>query len=189
MTSGWGRRAAFIDRDGVINEERNYVSQIEDFHLIPGAVEGLAQLSDAGFSLVVITNQSGIGRGLYSEADFDYLTEHMRHELARQGIEIAGVYYCPHHPKAGLGHYRVECNCRKPQPGMLLDAARELGLSLADSVLVGDKTSDIEAGRRAGLRRCVLVESGHALSAAERATADACVVDLQAAGRWLTSHG
>lgn len=187
MTAGALRPAAFIDRDGVINEEREYVSRVEDFHLLPGAVPGLARLRDAGFALVVVTNQAGIARGLYGEADFERLTAHMLERLSAQGIEIAGVYHCPHHPTGGIGPYRVDCACRKPQPGMLLDAARDLGLSLADSVLVGDKTSDIEAGRRAGLSRCVLVESGHALSAAERQTADACVADLAAAARWLTA--
>jgi D-glycero-D-manno-heptose 1,7-bisphosphate phosphatase len=187
MTTRKGRRAVFIDRDGVINEEREYVSRAEDFHLLPGAVKGLARLRDAGFALVVVTNQSGIARGLYGEADFETLTTHMRERLGAQGIQFAGVYHCPHHPTGVISTYRVECKCRKPQPGMLLHAARDLGLSLANSVLVGDKTSDIEAGRRAGLNRCVLVESGHALTAAERQTADACVADLEAAARWLTA--
>ena len=189
MTAGSDRlrRAAFIDRDGVINEERDYVWRIEDFHLLPGVIQGLAQLRDAAYALVVITNQSGIGRGLYTEADFEHLTQHMRWQLIAHGIELAGVYHCPHHPTEGLGTYREACVCRKPQPGMLLDAAHDLGLSLPDSVLVGDKPSDIEAGRRAGLGRCVLVESGHALAATEQGAADACVADLQAAARWLTS--
>lgn len=187
MTSGEGRRAAFIDRDGVINEERDYVSRSEDFHLLPGVIEGLALLRDAGYALVVVTNQSGIARGLYTEADFERLTAHMRRLFAAQGIELAGVYHCPHHPTFGIGPYRVECACRKPMPGMLLNAARELGLSLPDSVLVGDKSSDIEAGRRAGLGRCVLVESGHSLRPSDRWAADACVADLQAAANWLTT--
>jgi D-glycero-D-manno-heptose 1,7-bisphosphate phosphatase len=184
---GKGRPAAFIDRDGVINEERDYVSRIEDFFLLPGVIQGLAKLRDAGYALVVVTNQSGIGRGLYSEADYERLSAHMRQQLAEYGIELSGVYHCPHHPTASVGAYRVECSCRKPKPGMLHDAARDLGLSLPESVLVGDKVSDIEAGRRAGLGRCVLVTSGHALNAAERATADACVADLQAAARWLVA--
>ena len=190
MAGGDGlRRAAFLDRDGVINEERDYVYRIEDFRLLPGVIQGLTQLRDAAYELVVITNQSGIGRGFYSEGDFRHLTQHMMRELALHGVELAGVYYCPHHPTAGIGHYREACTCRKPQPGMLTKAARDLGLSIPRSVLIGDKFSDIEAGRRAGVGRCVLVESGHTLRSIERAGADASVPDLQAAVRWLTKNG
>ena len=184
---GGSRRAAFIDRDGVINEERDYVCRIEDFRLLPGVIEGLAQLREAGYVLVVVTNQSGIGRGLYTETDYKHLTQHMQQQLAVHGVELDAVYHCPHHPTAGIGEYRRACTCRKPQPGMLMSAARELGLSLPDSVLIGDKASDIEAGRGAGVGYCVLVESGHALSAVEQASADACVADLQSAARWLTA--
>ena len=181
------RRAAFIDRDGVINEERDYVHRPEDFHLLPGVVDGLRRLQQAGFALVVVTNQAGIARGLYGEAEFARLTEYMTALLQRQGVTLAGVYHCPHHPSAGIGPWRVDCDCRKPKPGMLLQAARELSLSLPDSVLVGDKSSDIEAGRRAGVGRCLLVTSGHALGEAERASADACVDGLLAAAQWLTA--
>jgi D-glycero-D-manno-heptose 1,7-bisphosphate phosphatase len=185
LAPGQPRPAAFIDRDGVINEERDYAWRTEDFHLLPGAVAGLQRLQAAGFALVVVTNQAGIGRGYYTEGDFAHLTAHMRALLADQGVALAGVYHCPHHPSAGLGAYRQDCDCRKPRPGMLLRAAQELGLDLPRSVLVGDKLSDIEAGRAAGVRHAVLVTSGHALSATERAAADAVCSGLDSAADWL----
>lgn len=182
------RPAAFIDRDGVINEELDYVHRIEDFHVLPGVVEGLKALRAAGYALVVVTNQAGIGRGLYGEAEFQALTAHMRGLFEAAGVPLAGVYHCPHHPTAGLGPYRTDCDCRKPRPGMLRQAARELGLDLAASVIVGDKGSDLEAGRAAGVRHAVLVESGHTPSAKARQTADHVAPDLRAAAQWILSR-
>lgn len=158
------RPAAFIDRDGVINREREYVYRIEDFELVPGAIEGLRRLHEAGYALVVVTNQAGIARGLYTEADFQQLSSHMWQLLKGHGIDLAGIYHCPHHPTAGQGEYRRDCDCRKPAPGMLLRAAAELDLDLSRSVMVGDKRSDAEAGRAAGIREAVLVRTGHGLS-------------------------
>lgn len=182
------RRAAFIDRDGVINKEHGYVHRVEDFHLLPGVVEGLRALQQGGYALVVVTNQAGIARGLYTEADYARLTRHMTDTLAAHGVALTAVYHCPHHPTAGVGALRTDCDCRKPAPGMLQRAAREHGLDLAASVLVGDKGSDIEAGRRAGVAACVLVRSGHAIDAADTERADACVADLRAAAAWVGEH-
>jgi D-glycero-D-manno-heptose 1,7-bisphosphate phosphatase len=178
-------RAVFLDRDGVINVERNYVHRIEDFAFLPGVFEGLAMLRDAGLRLVVVTNQAGIGRGLYDEAAYQRLTTHMRDRLRERGIELAGVYHCPHHPTAGIGEYLRGCDCRKPGPGLLLQAARELSIDLAQSALVGDKLSDVQAGRASGLGRCVLVGTGHALAPADLKLADASFTDLRAAATWL----
>ena len=179
---------AFLDRDGVINQELDYVHRIEDFHLLPGVVDGLGLLHRSGYQLVVATNQAGIGRGLYSEVDYELLTAHMKALLAAAGAPLSAVYHCPHHPSAALGAYRIDCDCRKPRPGMLLQAARDLGLDLAQSVIVGDKHSDLEAGRAAGLAACVLVESGHTPSAKARALADHTCADLAAAARWIVSR-
>ena len=179
------RAAAFIDRDGVINAELGYVWRTEDFHLLPGAVDGLRRLAGCGYALVVVTNQAGIAKGLYDEAAYRHLTAYMRGLLAAQGVVLDGVYHCPHHPQGTVAAYARECDCRKPAPGLLRQAARELGLDLARSVLVGDKTSDTQAGRAAGLRRTVLVESGHALPADALAQADHRCADLAAAARWL----
>jgi D-glycero-D-manno-heptose 1,7-bisphosphate phosphatase len=146
------RRALFLDRDGVVNVEKNYVWRIEDFEFMPG-IFGLCETArKLGFLIVVITNQAGIGRGYYTEADFQHLTEWMIGEFRARGIGIDRVYHCPYHPTAGLGEYRRESFHRKPNPGMILGARDELGLDLSESVLVGDKESDIKAGIAAGLR-------------------------------------
>ena len=182
------RPAAFIDRDGVINAELDYVHRSEDFHVLPGVVEGLRTLADAGFALVVVTNQAGIAKGLYDKAAFDRLTMHMRGLFAAQGVDFAGVYACPHHPQGCVPVYARDCDCRKPAPGMLLRAADELGLDLARSVLVGDKPSDADAGRAAGIAKTVLVRSGHALPADAADHADQICDDLAAAARWLVAR-
>ncbi len=145
------RRAAFLDRDGVINIDRGYVYRREDFQFVPGVLEGARHLHDLGFLLVVASNQSGIGRGLYTEADFNALTTWMRSEFLAAGAPLAGVYFCPHHPTDALGEYRRTCDCRKPAPGMLLAAAHDLGIDLKASAMFGDKVSDLEAARAAGV--------------------------------------
>jgi D-glycero-D-manno-heptose 1,7-bisphosphate phosphatase len=152
--------ALFIDRDGVINRDDGYTFRIEDFHLLPGVVDLLRRFSDAGFAIVVITNQAGIARGYYSEAEFQALTKHMIGVLSRHGVEIGGVYHCPHHPEGTIPTLAIACDCRKPAPGMLIRAAAEMHLDLGASWLIGDKQSDIEAGLRAGLaiERCVQVD-------------------------------
>lgn len=163
------RAAAFLDRDGVINLDRGYVFRREDFEFVPGVLEGARRLHDLGYALAVVTNQSGIGRGLYTEDDFHRLTDWMRQAFAAAGAPLAGVYFCPHHPTAAVGHYRRECHCRKPAPGMLVDAARALGIDLATSVLFGDRASDLEAARTAGVPHRVLLATDGAGSPAEMA--------------------
>jgi len=151
------RRAAFLDRDGVINVDPGHVYRVEDFEFVPGSLEACAALARSGLALVVVTNQSGIGRGLYTEADFHALTAWMKERFADAGAALAGVYFCPHHPSAASGSYRTACDCRKPQPGMLLSAARELSLDLAGSILFGDKCEDLQAARSAGVRHRFLL--------------------------------
>jgi D-glycero-D-manno-heptose 1,7-bisphosphate phosphatase len=182
------RPAAFIDRDGVINAELEYVHHIADFHVLPGAVKGLQQLANFGYALVVVTNQAGIAKGKYSEAEYAALTQHMRDLFARQGISLAGVYHCPHHPQGSVPAYAIDCDCRKPAPGLLLRAAAELNLDLHCSVLVGDKLSDVAAGRAAGVRWTVLVESGHPLPDETSAMADHRCADLAQAAAWVGAH-
>lgn len=183
------RPAAFIDRDGVINEDRHHVHRIEDFVVIQGVVEGLRQLQDHGYALVVVTNQAGIAKGLYSQDDYDRLSRHMLDLMARHGVRIDGLYHCPHHPEGSVPALKTSCDCRKPAPGMLKRAARELGLDLEGSAMVGDKLSDVMAGRAAGVGLNVLVESGHALTDRAESYADHCCADLRAAADWICASG
>jgi len=149
--------ALFLDRDGVINEERNYVYRIEDFEFIDGVFELCRSAKLAGMAIVVITNQAGIGRGYYTEAQFHDLTKWMCNRFFEKGVAVDGVYYCPYHPVYGVGKYRADSFDRKPNPGMILQARDELGLQLSDSILIGDKASDIAAARAAGVGRTVLI--------------------------------
>ena len=145
------RRAAFLDRDGVINIDRGYVYRPEEFEFVDGVFEGTSTLQRLGFVLVIISNQSGIGRGLYSEADLDVLNHWMLRQFEQRSIRIEGAFHCPHHPTEALGRYRRECDCRKPAPGMLLQAARNLNLDLQRSALFGDRASDLQAAANAGV--------------------------------------
>lgn len=145
------RRAAFLDRDGVINVNHGYVFRQQDFDFVPGTLEACATLSRSALALVVVTNQSGIGRGYYDEADFARLTDWMRERFVAAGAPLAGVYHCPHHPTEALPAWRHACDCRKPAPGLLLRAAVELNLDLAGSLMFGDHGSDLEAARAAGV--------------------------------------
>jgi D-glycero-D-manno-heptose 1,7-bisphosphate phosphatase len=183
------RRAAFIDRDGVLNEERAFVHRIEDFAFVPGAVEALRALKSAGYLLVVVTNQSGIARGLYSEADYLALAGHMRERLAAEGAGLDAVEYCPHLPDAPIARYRLDCDCRKPKPGMLGRAIQRLEIEPGASFLVGDRLSDIEAGRAAGIGRCFLVRTGYPLTDEAVARADGVYDDLPACAGAVLSAG
>lgn len=151
------RPAAFLDRDGVVNVDRGYVFRREDFEFVPGVLDGARSLSGLGYALVVVTNQSGIGRGMYSERDFGALTEWMKAAFEQAGAPLEGVYYCPHHPTEASGLYRIDCDCRKPRAGMLLRAAQELGLDLPDSIMFGDRSSDLQAAKAAGVGRRILL--------------------------------
>lgn len=181
------RRAAFIDRDGVLNEERAFVHRAADFALVPGAVEALRALKTAGYLLVVVTNQSGIARGLYSEADYLALAKHMREQLEAEGIVLDAVEYCPHLPDAAVDRYRVDCDCRKPKPGMLKRAIEALDIDPLASLLVGDRLSDVQAGRAAAIGRCFLVRTGYPLSEEAVALADSVYDDLLACVRSILS--
>lgn len=172
------RKAAFLDRDGVINKDKAYVHLWGDFEFVPGAIEGMRRLQEAGYALVIVTNQSGLARGYYTEAQYQTLTATLRNELARQGVKLNGVYHCPHHPEGTVPELAINCNCRKPAAGLVLRAARELGLSLPDSFLIGDKPSDIEAGRAAGVGRVYQVQSDNPQSGADHVVADGYYASL-----------
>lgn len=156
-----GRRAPalFLDRDGTLTFPYHYPSRPEHLRLYPGIAEPLATLRRAGFRLVVVTNQSGIARGYFTEAALERMHADLRARLAAEGVEIDGIYHCPHHPDGVVAGLTIRCECRKPQPGMALRAARELDLDLTHSWFVGDILDDIEAGARAGCLT-VLVDLG-----------------------------
>jgi D-glycero-D-manno-heptose 1,7-bisphosphate phosphatase len=151
------RRAAFLDRDGVINVDPGYVHRIEDFEFVAGTLEACRELARRGWLLVVATNQSGIGRGLYTAQQFHQVTEWMRAQFEGSGAPLAGVYYCPHHPTDAIGSFQIPCDCRKPRPGMLLAAARDLSVDLAQSMMFGDQCEDLLAAQAAGIAHRVLL--------------------------------
>jgi D-glycero-D-manno-heptose 1,7-bisphosphate phosphatase len=141
-------KALFLDRDGVINKEYNYVFRIEDFEFVPGIFELCENYQKKGYLIIVITNQAGIARGYYTEDSFNLLTNWMLGEFNKKGIKISKVYFCPHHPEI-----TGECECRKPKPGMILKAAHDFDIDIENSILIGDKDSDILAGKNAGIKK------------------------------------
>jgi len=150
-------RALFLDRDGVINQEVGYLHRPEDVRWVEGIVPLCGRAQSLGYKLVVVTNQAGIARGYYTSQQFEDLMTWMRAELARDGITLDAVYHCPYHPEHGVGVYQQEHEDRKPGPGMLRRGAREFGVELAESVMVGDRCSDVGAAQAAGLRQAFLM--------------------------------
>lgn len=152
-----GRRALLLDKDGVINVDLGYVCTPERTTFMDGVFEVCRSATRLGFLNVVVTNQAGIARGYYTERDFLTYMDWVRNQFRERGAQIDAVYYCPHHPVHGLGEYLRDCDCRKPKPGMILAAARELTLDLPGSVLLGDSGSDMAAGQAAGVGTCLML--------------------------------
>ena len=180
------RSAVFLDRDGTLIEEKCYISRPEQVRLLPGTTESLCRLRAAGLACVVVTNQSGLGRGLFTEADMRAVNEEMFRQLREAGAELDGFYYCPIAPLVS-DKTVIEHPDRKPGPGMLLRAGRELGLDLASSWVIGDSISDILAGRHAGCRAGILLRTGHDIADAlgHLSNRDLIVDDLPAATQWI----
>jgi D,D-heptose 1,7-bisphosphate phosphatase len=159
-SSDSGRKAVFLDKDGTLIEDVPYNVDPQKIRLFAGAAEGLTALHENGYALIVVSNQSGVAKGFFPETALVDVERTLRRRLAALGVPLAGFYYCPHHPEGHLAEYAVTCRCRKPRSGMLRQAARELGIDLAQSWMVGDILDDIEAGRLAGCRT-VLIDNGN----------------------------
>jgi D-glycero-D-manno-heptose 1,7-bisphosphate phosphatase len=161
-----GRIGVFLDRDGTLNEERDFIRTPDDLHLIPGAAEAVRKLNARGLVVCVISNQSGVARGYLEEKDLVPIHAKLEQELRRGEGLIDRIYYCPHHPTAGRAPYNIECACRKPKPGMLLQGAAEFGIDLLRSFVVGDSIVDVQAGGAVGART-VLVRTGYGMTTEE----------------------
>jgi D-glycero-D-manno-heptose 1,7-bisphosphate phosphatase len=154
-------KAVFLDRDGTVNEEVGYLRDLKQLRLIPGAAGAIRRLNEAGLAVILVTNQSGVARGYFTEAFVRETHALLERMLREEGAHLDAVYYCPHHPAAGDSHYTADCDCRKPGTGLIDRAARDLSLDVAHSYVVGDKWSDVELGQRAGAAT-ILVQSGFA---------------------------
>jgi D-glycero-D-manno-heptose 1,7-bisphosphate phosphatase len=179
MNSKAKAKAIFLDRDGVINIDKQYVSRIEDFEFQRGIFELLRFLQDKGYLLIIVTNQSGIGRGYYTQQDFDFLTKWKLEQLEDAGIHITKIYHCPHAPEK-------DCNCRKPAPGMLLAAQKEFDIDMQSSWMIGDKKSDIDAGKNAGIGKTVFVSKD---KCREESGANFCVKDIGEIAELVKRYG
>lgn len=157
-------RALFLDRDGVINHDYGYVHRQEDFDLVPGIFELCLKAIDAGYLLIVVTNQAGIAKGIFEEADFYSISDHMKMLFQAEGISFADIYYSPFHKDATISKFRAEHITRKPHPGLFFEAALDHNISLQDSVVIGDNLTDLQAGKAAGIRRLFLHETTGCLS-------------------------
>jgi len=179
-------RALFLDRDGVVNVEVGYLHRKDDVEFVPGIFSLCRTAMRLGYRLVVVTNQAGIARGFYTEADFEALMNWMREALRIEGVELDAVYHCPYHPEHGVGEYRREHEDRKPGTGMLRRAVHEFDISLAESIMVGDRCSDITAANSAGLRKAFLIKG----TEAGRCSGEYSGVEsLDEVERWLVEKG
>ena len=177
-------KAIFLDRDGTLNIDHGYVHQIDDFEFIEGSIDSLKKLKEMGYFLVLVTNQSGIARGYFSEDQFIQLTEWMDWSLAEQGIDLDGIYYCPHHID-GKGEYKKDCECRKPKGGMLLDAIKALNIDPKESIMIGDKIEDLQAGKAAGIKTNILVRTGKPITEEGETLADTILNSIAELPKYL----
>jgi D-glycero-D-manno-heptose 1,7-bisphosphate phosphatase len=184
MPSARLRRAIFLDRDGTLNVDTGYVSRPQDVHIVEGAAEGAKLLAEAGYMLVIVSNQSGIARGMMTQAQADSVDERLLALLAQRGVSVQATYRCPHLPTGSVAAFAMDCDCRKPKPGMILQAAREHGIDLAASWMIGDGARDVEAGLAAGCRAILLAPDGAGALAGPRVFA---AKDLVAAAHLIAS--
>ncbi len=161
-------KIVFLDRDGTVNVEVDYLHKIEDFKFESEADKAIKIFNDLGYKVIIVTNQSGIARGYYTEEDLEKLHKYMDEQLKILGAKVEKYYYCPHHPKGKIEKYAINCNCRKPELGMFIDAIKEFDIDLENSIMVGDKISDLESAIRLGIKP-VLVETGHGKAEIDKA--------------------
>lgn len=154
------RPAVFIDRDGTISEEVGYINHPSRFRIFPYAARAIKLLNDQGWLAIVITNQAGVARGYFSESMIETVHDNLRQELSDEGARVDAIYYCAHHPTVGEPPYRQECDCRKPKPGLITRASKDLEVALEQSWMIGDRYGDVELARNAGVRSA-LVLSGY----------------------------
>lgn len=170
-------KVIFLDRDGTINKEVNYLYKTDEFEFIDGAIDAIKTFHKLGYKVIVITNQAGIARGYYEEKDVQTLHNYLDTLLERYNTFIDAYYYCPHHPEGTVEKYKGKCNCRKPEIGMIEKAKEDYNIDLTKSVIVGDKESDILTGKNVGIGKTILVKSGHTVDE-EKTVADEIYDDL-----------
>lgn len=181
-------RAAFIDRDGTLNREIEYLYRIEDLEWLPGAVESIRRLNEAGVKVLVVTNQAGVARGYYTEDDVRALHDYMQRNLARHDAKIDAFYYCPYHPEGTVPEYRRLSHCRKPSTGMFEQGLEEWYLDPADCVVVGDRNTDMEPGQVLGMTT-ILVETGYGMEDRGTTTANHVVAGIAEATDIIVGSG
>jgi D-glycero-D-manno-heptose 1,7-bisphosphate phosphatase len=182
------QRAVFLDRDGTIIEDAGYIGEISGIKFLPMVGEAIKLLNESGFKVIITTNQAGVARGYFTEEAVREVNRYIEETLAQQGALIDRTYYCPHHTEGVVKEYRKECHWRKPNPGMIEAAAREFGIDLKDSFVIGDKLSDIEAGYRVECRTVLLTNQEAPEGGGETAlTPDYIAADLYEAVKWLVS--
>ncbi len=185
------RPAAFLDRDGTINVDAGYIDRLERFELYPFAIDAIRLIRRAGYLVVVLTNQGGVAQGIHTEETVAELAAYLSDRAVQGGTQIDGHYYCPHAPEAAVARYRVDCDCRKPKPGLALRAAADLGIDLARSVVIGDRWRDLAVAQAVGARK-ILVRTGYGVTEAAQPpaglAADAVCDNLIGAAVWLLDH-
>lgn len=187
------RRGIFLDRDGTVCEEVGFLDRPERLRLLPGAAGAIRRINGSGFLAILVTNQSGVARGLFDAAALDRVHERLAEALGAEGAHLDAIYVCPHHPTEGAPPYRADCDCRKPRPGLLARAAREHGLDLPSSYMIGDKAIDIETARNAGAAG-ILVLTGYGRQHRESLAAGTeqpvfVAEDLPRAVEWILERG
>lgn len=179
-------KAVFLDRDGTIIEDVGYMNSPEQIQFIPGSIEAIKKLKEAGYKVVVITNQAGIARGLITEDMLQTIDKVLHKWILNGGTHLDGIYYCPHHPEHGVYPYKQVCECRKPHPGLIRKAQKDLNIDLSQSFMIGDKATDVEAGKRAGTKT-IFVMTGRGKNEKEKIVEkpDHIAENLNQAVNWI----